>query len=114
MFKYQPFQLIETTVTSEDVCKMQAHNRSILANGVIGVECVAVRPPTRGERLDYEQFAPYGSMLSSVEEYANGAKNMFVRTKLEYKQIGVITVRPTLPYNAEKEYKVINFKKENA
>lgn len=107
MFKYQPFQLIETTETSEEVCKMQAHNRSILADGVIGVECVAVRPPTRGERIDYEQFAPYGSMLSSVEEYANGAKNIFVRTKLEYKQIGVITVRLMKPYDAEKEYKTL-------
>jgi hypothetical protein len=114
MFKYQPFQLIETTETSEDVCKMQAYNRSILASGVIGVECVAVRPPTRGERFDYEQFAPYGSMLSCVEEYANGAKNLYIRTKLEYKQIGVITVRPMLSYNAEKEYKVIDFKKENS
>jgi hypothetical protein len=106
MFRYQPFQLIESTETSEDVCKMQAHNRSILADGVIGVSCVAVRPPTNGERIDYEQFAPYGSMLSSVEEYANGAKNIFVRTKLEYKQIGVITVRPMKPYNAAEEYKV--------
>lgn len=113
MFKYQPFQLIETTEISEDVCKMQAHNRGILANGVVGVECIAVRPPTRGERIDYEEFAPYGSMLSSVEEYANGAKNMFVRTKLEYKQIGVIIVRPMLPYDAEKEYKTLNFEKEN-
>jgi hypothetical protein len=111
MFSYQPFKLIDETETSEDVCKMQAYNRSILAGGVIGVECVAVRSPTRGERLDYEQFAPHGSMLSSVEEYANGAKNLFVRTKLEYKQIGVITVRPILPYNAEVEYKI---SKENS
>lgn len=109
MFKYQPFQLIETTETSENVCKMQAHNRGILADGVVGVECVAVRPPTKGERIDYEQFAPYGSMLSCVEEYANGAKNIFVRTKLEYKQIGVITIRSMPAYNAEKEYKPLTF-----
>jgi len=108
MFSYQAFKLIEETATSEDVCKMQAYNRSILAGGVIGVECVAVRPPTQGERIDYEQFAPYGSMLSSVEEYANGAKNIYVRTKLEYKQIGVITVRPMLPYDAEREYKTLD------
>lgn len=106
MFQYHPFQLIEDTKTSEDVEKMRIYNRSILANGVVGVECIAVRPPTRGERIDYEQFAPNGSMLSGVEEYANGAKNLFVRTKLEYKQIGVITIRPMKPYNTEKEYVV--------
>lgn len=107
-FKYNSFKLIEDTETSEDVCKMQAYNRTILADGVIGIECIAVRPPTRGERIDYEQFAPHGSMLSAVEEYANGAKNIFVRTKLEYKQIGVITVRPLKPYDPEKEYKTLD------
>ena len=105
MFKYQPFQLIETTETSEDVEKMRIYNRSILADGVIGVTCLEARPVTRGERLDYEQFAPAGSMLSFAEIYANGAKNFYVRTKLEYKQIGVITVRPMKPYDAEKEYR---------
>jgi hypothetical protein len=104
MIKYQPFKPVIGNAEPEDLDN-QAYNISIFAEGVRGVHCIELREPTRGERLDYEQFAPAGSMISCVGVYENGAKNFYVRTKLEYKQIGVITIRPMLPYDAEKEYK---------
>jgi hypothetical protein len=105
MFKYQPFGFAKEGMSLDEKYEVLASNRHILAEGVKDVECLEVREPSRGERIDYEQFAPYGSMLSSVEVYANGAMNIFVRSKLLVYVIGVITVRPMKPYNAEIEYK---------
>jgi hypothetical protein len=111
MFKYQAFEFAKDGMTLDEKHEMLGYNRGILAAGVEGVECLEVREPTRGERLDYEHFAPYGSMLSSVEVYANGALNIFVRSKLLVYVIGVITVRPMKPYNAAEEYKVYSGEK---
>jgi len=47
-------------------------------------------------------------MLTWVEIYANGAKNLIVRNKLSGKVTGVITVRIMPLYNAEKEYKTLD------
>jgi hypothetical protein len=112
MFRYQAFEFAKENMSLDEKHEMLGYNRGILAAGVEGVECIDVREPSRGERLDYEQFAPHGSMLSSVEVYANGAMNIYVRSKLLVYVIGVITVRPMKPYDAEKEYKI--YKKENA
>lgn len=109
MFKYQPFGFAKEGMSLDEKYEVLASNRHILADGVKDVECIDVRKPSRGERLYYEQFSPAGSMLSSVEDYANGAKNIFVRSKLLVYVIGVITVRPMPAYNAEKEYKPLTF-----
>jgi hypothetical protein len=113
MFEYHPFGFTKEGMSLDEKYEVLASNRSILSDGVVidgkPVECIEVREPSRGERIDYEQFAPAGSMLSSVEVYANGAKNIFVRSKLLVYVIGVITVRPMLAYNAEKEYKPLTF-----
>jgi len=114
MFKYQPFSFVKEGMSLDEKYKVLAFNRHILADGVKDIEILDVRKPSRGERLEYEQFAPYGSMLSNVEVYANGAMNIYVRSKLLIYVIGVITVRPTEAYNAEKEYKVLDFKKEKS
>lgn len=108
MFSYQPFKFTKDEMSQDEKFEVLTYNRHILADGVKDVECIEVREPSRGERIDYEQFAPYGSMLSSVEVYANGAMNIFVRSKLLVYVIGVITVRPLKPYDAEKEYKTID------
>ncbi len=118
MIRYNPYKIVTEETPDEEANSNRAYNNNILRNGVVigdkAVKCLENREPTRGERLDYEGFAPWGSMLTWVEIYANGAKNLFVRNKLSGKVIGVITIRPMLPYNAEKEYKELNFKKENA
>lgn len=93
-FRYQPFKVITKEMTDEDAFPCMQFNRRILAEGVKGLACLDVRPVTRGERLDYEQFAPADCMLSSVEVYEDGSMNIFVRNKLSYIQVGVIIVRP--------------------
>jgi|WetSurSiteA1Bulk_404760.scaffolds.fasta_scaffold10325_3 hypothetical protein len=115
MIKYYAFKTVTEDMPFEEQFENQAYNISILADGVRGVECLfANREPTRGERLDYTQFAPDGSFISTVEEYKNGAKNLHIRSISGWKHIGVITIRPMLPYNAKKEYKTLDFKKENS
>jgi hypothetical protein len=113
MFSYHPFGFTHEGMSQEEKNELLAYNRAILQNGVVvdgkAVRCLGVREPSRGERIDYEPFAPHGSMLTSVEVYANGALNIFVRSKLEMHVIGVITVRSMLPYDAEKEYKPLTF-----
>ena len=112
MIRYNPYKIVTEETPVEEANANRAYNNSILRDGVVidgkAVECLENREPTRGERLDYEGFAPWGSMLTWVEIYANGAKNIFVRNKLSGKVIGVITIRPMLPYNAEKEYKTLD------
>jgi len=57
----------------------KARNRRILSNGLTSPKCVyagAARP------IDYQDagdFLPAACRLGSVEEYAQGEKNMFVR-----------------------------------
>lgn len=69
-------------------------NRQILAQEVVGIECTAVRTPTRTDN-DYVSYIPYDHWFSSVEVYANGAKNLFVRSNLSpYQAIGVLIMRP--------------------
>jgi hypothetical protein len=109
MFNYHAFKFAKEGMTLDEKYEILDYNRDILADSVGGVTVLEVREPSRGERLDYEQFGPVGSMLSSVEVYANGAKNIFVRSKLLVYVIGVITVRPMPAYNAEKEYKPLTF-----
>jgi hypothetical protein len=113
MIKYNEYKLVTEETPIEEANANRAYNNSILREGVVidgkAVECLDNREPTGGERLDYERFSPWGSMLTWVEIYANGAKNLFVRNKLSGKVIGVITIRPMKPYNAEKEYKPLTF-----
>ena len=113
MFSYQPFKFAKEYMNQEEKNELLQYNRGILSDGVVvngkAVDCVEIREPSRGERVDYEQFAPAGSMLTSVEVYANGALNIFVRSKIEVHVIGVIIVRQTKSYNAEKEYKPLTF-----
>jgi hypothetical protein len=54
-------------------------NGEALAEGVKGVSCLEARRPTLGEIIDYTPFIPWGCFLSSVEVYANGARNFYVR-----------------------------------
>lgn len=116
MIRYNPYMIVTEEMADEEANTKRAYNNGILRDGVVidgkAVTCLENREPTRGERLDYEGFAPWGSMLTWVEVYANGAKNIYVRNKLSGKVIGAITIRPMLPYNPEKEYKVLDFKKE--
>jgi hypothetical protein len=113
MIRYNEYKIVTEEMPDEEANANRAYNNSILREGVVfdgkAVTCLENREPTRGERIDYEGFAPWGSMLTWVEIYANGAKNMIVRNKLSGKVIGVITIRPMLPYNAEKEYKPLTF-----
>lgn len=89
-----PFRYVEIKDTKEgtdaDAC---LHNGKLLAEGLRGVECSYVGECTIGENIDYRQFAPWGCYLSSVERYANGAKNFFVKNR-EDKIVGYIIVRP--------------------
>jgi hypothetical protein len=112
MFKYQAFEFAKENMTLDEKYEILGYNRGILRAGVEKVTLLETREPTRGERLDYEQFAPNGSMLSSVEVYANGALNIFVRSKLLAYVIGVITFRPMKPYNVAEEYKTRGEKNE--
>ena len=81
-----------------DAC---AFNSALLAEGVQGVECVEARRPTSGETLDYTPSCniypviPWGCFLSSVEVYANGARNFYVRkTQGEQVMVGYLLIRP--------------------
>lgn len=67
-------------------------NFAILAEGVKGVRCVSVTNPTAGEAMDYQNYIPWGCRFSAVENYANGARNFFVRN--EDKVVGYLIVRP--------------------
>lgn len=86
-FRYVDFDLSATLEAG-------AFNRSTLAQGVVGVGCVEIRPPTWGERRDYEQFAPANCFISSVEVYLNGALNLYIRNRNGDSPRGVILVRP--------------------
>jgi len=112
MIKYNEYKVVTEEMPDNEANDNRAYNNSILREGVVvngkAVECLDYREPTGGERLDYEQFAPWGSMLTWVEIYANGAKNLIVRNKLSGKVTGVITVRIMPFYNAEKEYKTLD------
>lgn len=93
-FKYYPLKFANENMAREDKNEILQYNRNILRSGVVDKACLDAREPTRGERLDYEQFAPHGTMLSWVEVYENGGMNIFVRSKLYVGIIGVIIVRP--------------------
>ena len=69
-------------------------NSAILAEGVKGVRCISVTNPTRGEASDYENYIPWGCHFSIVENYANGARNYFVREDETHKVVGYLIVRP--------------------
>jgi len=76
--------------TDGDAC---AYNCSLLADGVKGVSLFEARFPTRGEQMDYGQFAPWSCPLAWVEVYTNGAKNFFVKDG-DNKTVGFILIRP--------------------
>ena len=70
-------------------------NGEILAEGVRGISCTELRAPTLGEIIDYTPFIPWGCFLSSVEVYANGARNFHVRrTAGEQIKMGYLIFRP--------------------
>jgi hypothetical protein len=70
-------------------------NGEALAEGVKGVSCLEARRPTLGEIIDYTPFIPWGCFLSSVEVYANGARNFYVRkTDGEQVKVGYLILRP--------------------
>jgi hypothetical protein len=108
MFKYNPFRIVtDETPEGEANCN-RVYNNALLSDGVKGLKCVNSRPPTNGERIDYETYCPYGSMLTWCEMYENGSANFYVREKLSGSVIGVLTIRPMPPYDAEKEYKTLD------
>jgi hypothetical protein len=78
-------------------------NGDTLAEGVRGISCVEVRKPTDGERLDYTPFLPWGCFLSSVEVYANGARNFYVRAMYDNgATAGYLIIRPLEEVASEK------------
>lgn len=95
-FRYKPFKVVTYEMTDEEAYPRMLYNRSILAEDVKGLACLDVRPVTRGERLDYEQFAPAGCMLTGVEVYEDGTMNIYVRDKKHYYIVGIITVKPPI------------------
>ena len=95
-FRYIPFKVVTDEMTDEEAFHFIQYNRHLFGIELKGVACLDIRPVTRGERLDYEQFVPSGCMLTSVEIYENGSMNIFVRDKLHYYAVGVIVVRPPI------------------
>lgn len=91
--KYQEFKMVQDNTPEPEAEEMRRYNRSLLSEGVKGVECLAKRYTTPGERLDYIVYAPLDSMLTNIEIYANGSKNIFVHNSRS-KISGIITVRP--------------------
>ena len=89
-----PFKYVAVKDTKNgedgDAC---AFNSAILAEGVKGVRCISVTLPSAGEASDYGNYIPWGCHFSIVENYANGARNYFVRTG-EFKVVGYLIVRP--------------------
>jgi hypothetical protein len=69
-------------------------NNEVLRDGVESVKVLEARRPTLGEDMDYTPFIPWGCFLSSVEVYANGAQNFFVRTIAEGHMEGYLIRRP--------------------
>jgi hypothetical protein len=75
-------------------------NGDALAEGVCGVSCLEARKSTFGERMDYTPFLPAGCGLSSVEVYANGARNFFVKNE-DNKTVGYLIIRPLVNVDVE-------------
>jgi hypothetical protein len=80
-----------------------AANRVALADGVTGETCtyaggITASPLTAGERQIATDTAPAVPVayLSSVECYANGAHNVYVRDHHTEMVIGFVRVRPVL------------------
>jgi hypothetical protein len=73
-FKYIPAK--DTKNGSDwEACR---YNGNALAEGLVGIQCISVGTPTRGECIDYSNYIPWGCVFTTVERYANGAKNFFV------------------------------------
>jgi hypothetical protein len=106
MFNYRPFKISDQNTSKEESLENIRYNLSILRDGVTKLACLDVRPCSRGERMDYQPFAPVGCYVNTVEIYENGAMNIFVRNNYTDQVFGVISVRPMKPYNAGKEYKI--------
>jgi len=89
-----PFRYVAVKDTKNgedgDACDF---NSAILAEGVKGVRCISVTNTTPGEASDYGNYIPWGCHFSVVENYANGARNFFVRNG-DFKVIGYLIVRP--------------------
>ena len=88
-FRYVPIHDTKNG-TDTEAC---LYNGKLLAEGLRGVECTYVGKCSQGEIMDYTQFAPWRTHLSSVERYANGAQNFFVKSQ-EGEVVGYIIVRP--------------------
>ena len=78
-------------------------NGNVLAEGVRGVTCLEGRKTTFGERMDYIPFLPLGCGLSSVEVYANGARNFYVKNE-DDKTVGYLIIRPNFPEVSDKDF----------
>lgn len=92
-----------------DCEEAREHNRALLREGVVGIRCTEVRDITDRERYMYQAWIPAASFVSSVEEYANGALNMYVRhgNMPEGRAFGFIRVRPESEEDMAQDHKPI-------
>ena len=97
-FKYVE---IKDTKNGEDADACD-FNSAILAKGVEGVKCLYAGRPSPGEVIDFTHEIPWSCYISTVERYANGAINFFVRNG-DDKVIGYLIVRPFVDRDVDTE-----------
>jgi hypothetical protein len=98
-FSYLTFKTVtEETQHTPAGWDAMDYNKNILRSGLkdkngfyVGVSCI--RDTTPEEVRTYREFIPPFFTFGKVEEYVNGALNIFVRNK-EDKPVGVIIFRP--------------------
>lgn len=96
MFRYAEFKVVNKNDSIDAQCEARAYNRSLLAENIKGIPCVDIRLVGKNEEVFYSQFIPFNCHIYTVEEYENGALNLFVRD-MENKVVGVVLSRPLSP-----------------
>jgi hypothetical protein len=98
-FNYQEFKIVTEDIQDTPVgWEAMSYNNDILRSGLkdehgICVSMKHLRDASLHEIRTYREFIPPFFTLGRVEEYVNGALNIFVRNK-EGKPVGAIVVRP--------------------
>jgi len=104
----------EDPETAIDPLVAQRNNRAICREWIVGVECVDARPPNDAEDMTFfHDAAGIGGLLGSVEVYANGARNIFVRPPAGGSSFALIRLRPVVATTPQESAPLVHINAED-